>query len=286
MKGIILAGGSGTRLYPITKSVSKQLLPIYDKPMIYYSLSTLMLAGINDILVISTPEDEVNFSNLMGDGSNYGISISYEVQPKPEGIAQALIIAEKYLNNSPSALILADNIFYGDGLENKLARSCMMDHNTVFSYLVDDPERFGICEVDENNMVTSLVEKPESPKSNLAVTGLYFYDSNAPYIARNIKPSDRGELEITDVNIEYMKSKKLYSEILDDKFSWIDAGTQSSFLEASNFVKNIEDRQGIKICCPEEIAFKKGLISSEKLNNIAEKYPNSEYGKYLKKVIS
>ena len=162
----------------------------------------------------------------------------------------------------------------------------MMDHNTVFSYLVDDPERFGICEVDENNMVTSLVEKPESPKSNLAVTGLYFYDSNAPYIARNIKPSDRGELEITDVNIEYMKSKKLYSEILDDKFSWIDAGTQSSFLEASNFVNNIEDRQGIKICCPEEIAFKKGLISSEKLNNIAEKYPNSEYGKYLKKVIS
>ncbi len=285
-KGIILAGGKGTRLYPLTVSVTKCILPIYDKPMIYYSLSTLMLAGINDILVISTPEDEVNFSNLMGDGSNYGISISYEVQPKPEGIAQALIIAEKYLNNSPSALILADNIFYGDGLENKLARSCMMDHNTVFSYLVDDPERFGICEVDENNMVTSLVEKPESPKSNLAVTGLYFYDSNAPYIARNIKPSDRGELEITDVNIEYMKSKKLYSEILDDKFSWIDAGTQSSFLEASNFVKNIEDRQGIKICCPEEIAFKKGLISSEKLNNIAEKYPNSEYGKYLKKVIS
>lgn len=285
-KGIILAGGRGTRLYPLTASVTKCILPIYDKPMIYYSMATLISSDIKDILIISTPEDSKNFSNLFGDGSSLGINISYDVQPKPEGIAQALIIAEKFLNNDPSALILADNIFYGDGLETKLTRCCREEHNTVFSYIVSDPERFGVCEIDKNNKVISLEEKPKNPKSNLAVTGLYFYDSDAPSIAKDIKPSRRGELEITDVNIEYMKLNKLYSETLDEKFTWIDAGTQASFLEASNFVKSIEDSTSVKICCPEEIALRKGLITSESLEVLSEKYPNSEYGKYLKRIIN
>ena len=284
-KGIILAGGKGTRLYPLTKSTSKCILPVYDKPMIYYSLATLMLSGIRDILVISTPDDIKNYSNLIGDGKNFGINVSYEVQPSPDGIAQALIIAEDFLTNRPSALMLADNIFYGDGLESKLVESSMRDSSTVFSYEVHDPERFGICEIDGNNRVISLEEKPAKPKSNLAVTGLYFYDSDAPQIAKNIKPSDRGELEITDVNIEYMKSNNLFSEVLNDSYMWIDAGTQESFLMASNYVKSVEDKTGMKILCPEEIAFKKGYISSDDLNKIAEEYSNSEYGKYLKKLI-
>ena len=285
-KGIILAGGKGTRLYPLTKSTSKCILPVYDKPMIYYSLATLMMSGIRDILVISTPDDIKNYSNLIGDGENFGIDVSYEIQPSPDGIAQALIIAENFLTNHPSALMLADNIFYGDGLESKLVESSMRDSSTVFSYEVHDPERFGICEIDGNNRVISLEEKPAKPKSNLAVTGLYFYDSDAPQIAKNIEPSDRGELEITDVNIEYMKSNNLYSEVLDDSYMWIDAGTQESFLMASNYVKSVEDETGIKILCPEEIAFKKGFISSEDLDKIAEEYSNSEYGKYLKKVVT
>ena len=285
-KGIILAGGKGTRLYPLTKSTSKCILPVYDKPMIYYSLATLMMSGIRDILVISTPDDIKNYSNLIGDGENFGIDVSYEIQPSPDGIAQALIIAENFLTNHPSALMLADNIFYGDGLESKLVESSMRDSSTVFSYEVHDPERFGICEIDGNNRVISLEEKPAKPKSNLAVTGLYFYDSDAPQIAKNIEPSDRGELEITDVNIEYMKSNKLYSEVLNDNYMWIDAGTQESFLMASNYVKSVEDKTGIKILCPEEIAFKKGFISSDDLNKIAEEYSNSEYGKYLKKLIA
>ena len=285
-KGIILAGGKGTRLYPLTKSTSKCILPVYDKPMIYYSLATLMMSGIRDILVISTPDDIKNYSNLIGDGENFGINVSYEIQPSPDGIAQALIIAENFLTNHPSALMLADNIFYGDGLESKLVESSMRDSSTVFSYEVHDPERFGICEIDGNNRVISLEEKPAKPKSNLAVTGLYFYDSDAPQIAKNIEPSDRGELEITDVNIEYMKSNKLYSEVLNDNYMWIDAGTQESFLMASNYVKSVEDKTGIKILCPEEIAFKKGFISSDDLNKIAEEYSNSEYGKYLKKLIA
>ena len=285
-KGIILAGGKGTRLYPLTKSTSKCILPVYDKPMIYYSLATLILSGIRDILVISTPEDIKNYSNLIGDGKNFGINVSYEIQPSPEGIAQALIIAENFLTNQPSALMLADNIFYGDGLESKLIESSMRDSSTVFSYEVHDPERFGICEIDGDNRVISLEEKPAKPKSNLAVTGLYFYDSDAPQIAKNIEPSDRGELEITDVNIEYMKSNNLYSEVLNDSYMWIDAGTQDSFLMASNYVKSIEDKTGMKILCPEEIAFKKGFISSEDLAKIAEEYSNSEYGKYLKKIIA
>ena len=285
-KGIILAGGKGTRLYPLTKSTSKCILPVYDKPMIYYSLATLMMSGIRDILVISTPDDIKNYSNLIGDGKNFGINVSYEIQPSPDGIAQALIIAENFLTNHPSALMLADNIFYGDGLESKLVESSMRDSSTVFSYEVHDPERFGICEIDGNNRVISLEEKPAKPKSNLAVTGLYFYDSDAPQIAKNIEPSDRGELEITDVNIEYMKSNNLYSEVLNDSYMWIDAGTQESFLMASNYVKSVEDKTGIKILCPEEIAFKKGFISSDDLSKIAEEYSNSEYGKYLKKLIA
>ena len=285
-KGIILAGGTGTRLYPLTKSTSKCILPVYDKPMIYYSLATLLMSGIRDILVISTPEDVKNYSNLIGDGKNFGINVSYDIQPTPDGIAQALIIAENFLTNQPSALMLADNIFYGDGLESKLVESSMRDSSTVFSYEVHDPERFGICEIDGNNRVISLEEKPAKPKSNLAVTGLYFYDSDAPQIAKNIEPSDRGELEITDVNIEYMKSNNLYSEVLNDSYMWIDAGTQESFLMASNYVKSVEDKTGMKILCPEEIAFKKGYISSDDLNKIAEEYSNSEYGKYLKKLIA
>ena len=285
-KGIILAGGKGTRLYPLTKSTSKCILPVYDKPMIYYSLAILMMSGIRDILVISTPDDIKNYSNLIGDGKNFGINVSYEIQPSPDGIAQALIIAENFLTNHPSALMLADNIFYGDGLESKLVESSMRDSSTVFSYEVHDPERFGICEIDGNNRVISLEEKPVKPKSNLAVTGLYFYESDAPQIAKNIEPSDRGELEITDVNIEYMKSNNLYSEVLDDSYTWIDAGTQESFLMASNYVKSVEDKTGTKILCPEEIAFKKGFISSDDLRKIAEEYSNSEYGKYLKKLIA
>ena len=285
-KGIILAGVKGTRLYQLTKSTSKCILPVYDKPMIYYSLATLLMSGIRDILVISTPEDVKNYSNLIGDGKNFGINVSYDIQPTPDGIAQALIIAENFLTNQPSALMLADNIFYGDGLESKLVESSMRDSSTVFSYEVHDPERFGICEIDGNNRVISLEEKPAKPKSNLAVTGLYFYDSDAPQIAKNIEPSDRGELEITDVNIEYMKSNNLYSEVLNDSYMWIDAGTQESFLMASNYVKSIEDKTGMKILCPEEIAFKKGYISSDDLNKIAEEYSNSEYGKYLKKLIA
>ena len=285
-KGIILAGGKGTRLYPLTKSTSKCILPVYDKPMIYYSLATLMMSGIRDILVISTPDDIKNYSNLIGDGKNFGINVTYEIQPSPDGIAQALIIAENFLTNHPSALMLADNIFYGDGLESKLVESSLRESSTVFSYEVHDPERFGICEIDDNNRVISLEEKPEKPKSNLAVTGLYFYDSDAPQIAKNIEPSDRGELEITDVNIEYMKSNNLYSEVLNDSYMWIDAGTQESFLMASNYVKSVEDKTGMKILCPEEIAFKKGFISSDDLSKIAEEYSNSEYGKYLTKLIT
>mgnify|MGYP001999211187 FL=1 len=285
-KGIILAGGKGTRLYPLTKSTSKCILPVYDKPMIYYSLATLLMSGIRDILVISTPEDVKNYSNLIGDGKNFGINVSYDIQPTPDGIAQALIIAENFLTNQPSALMLADNIFYGDGLESKLVESSMRDSSTVFSYEVHDPERFGICEIDGNNRVISLEEKPAKPKSNLAVTGLYFYDSDAPQIAKNIEPSDRGELEITDVNIEYMKLNNLYSEVLNDSYMWIDAGTQESFLLASNYVKSVEDKTGKKILCPEEIAFNKGFISSDDLRRTAEEYSNSEYGKYLKKLIA
>ncbi len=285
-KGIILAGGSGTRLYPLTLASTKCLLPVYDKPMIYYSISTLMLADIKDILIITTPCDHDVFKKLLGDGADWGITLTYEIQPNPEGIAQALIIGEKHIKNGPCALMLADNIFYGNGFSEKLLNASRSSHNTLFSYSVSDPERFGICELAEDRKVISLEEKPAMPKSNLAVTGLYFYDENAAEISKNIKPSKRGELEITDVNIEYMKLDNLYSEILGRGYAWIDAGTNQSYLDASNFVYTIEKRQGLKIACPEEIAYKKGYISSEKLNELAQKYIKSDYGKYLINLIS
>ena len=284
-KGIILAGGSGTRLYPLTLASTKCLLPVYDKPMIYYSLSTLMLADITEILIITTPSDLTAFKNLLGDGSEWGISLSYEIQPKPEGIAQALIIGEKHIKNNPSALMLADNIFYGSGFSEKLQNATNSRNNTLFSYTVSDPERFGVCELDKDKKVIGLEEKPKIPKSNLAVTGLYFYDDNVSEIAKSIKPSKRGELEITDVNIEYMKQSNLYSEILGRGFAWIDAGTNQSYLDASNFVYTIEKRQGLKISCPEEIAFKKGWITSDKLFKLSQKFMKSDYGKYLMKLL-
>ena len=280
-KGIILAGGSGTRLYPLTLATTKCMLPVYDKPMIYYSISTLMLSGIKDILIISTPEDSDIFHRLLDDGSQWGINFSFETQPKPEGIAQALTIGEKFLNNNPCALMLADNIFYGSGFSEKLINANLSNTNTLFSYEVPDPERFGVCSLDSKRKVISLEEKPKNPSSNLAVTGLYFYDSNSSYIAKTIKPSDRGELEITDVNIEYMKSGNLYSEILGRGFTWMDAGTNQSYMDASNFVYAIEKRNGQKIACPEEIAFNKGFISSEELECLGQKLKKSDYGKYL-----
>ena len=280
-KGIILAGGSGTRLYPLTLATTKCMLPVYDKPMIYHSISTLMLSGIKDILIISTPEDKDNFHRLLGDGSQWGMNFSFEIQPKPEGIAQALTIGEKFLNDNPCALMLADNIFYGSGFTEKLTHANTSNNNTLFSYEVPDPERFGVCILDDERKVISLEEKPKNPSSNLAVTGLYFYDANASYIAKGIKPSGRGELEITDVNIEYMKLGNLYSEILGRGFTWMDAGTNQSFMDASNFVYSIEKRNRKKIACPEEIAFKKGFISAEELESLGEKLKKSDYGKYL-----
>ena len=280
-KGIILAGGSGTRLYPLTLATTKCMLPVYDKPMIYHSISTLMLSGIKDILIISTPEDKDIFPRLLGDGSQWGMNFSFEIQPKPEGIAQALTIGEKFLNDNPCALMLADNIFYGSGFTEKLTNANTSNNNTLFSYEVPDPERFGVCILDDERKVISLEEKPKNPSSNLAVTGLYFYDANASYIAKGIKPSGRGELEITDVNIEYMKLGNLYSEILGRGFTWMDAGTNQSFMDASNFVYSIEKRNRKKIACPEEIAFKKGFISAEELECLGEKLKKSDYGKYL-----
>ena len=280
-KGIILAGGKGTRLAPLTLATTKCLLPIFDKPMIYYSISTLMLASIENILIITTPEDSKAFQNLLGDGSDWGINLSFEIQPKPEGIAQALIIADSFVAGNPSCLILGDNLFYGSGLEEKLSSASKSVNNNLFSYRVNDPERFGICEINSDKKVISLEEKPLRPKSNLAVTGLYFYDQDAAKIAKSIQPSDRGELEITDVNIEYMKLGKLFSETLDEDFMWIDAGTNKSFLDASNFVFTTEQDQGIKVACPEEIAYRKGLISKEKLEELSHRISNSDYGKYL-----
>lgn len=284
-KGIILAGGRGTRLAPLTHVTTKCLLPIYDKPMIYYSITTLMLAGIKDILIITTPEDSDSFKNLLGDGSDWGINLLFAIQPKPEGIAQALIIAEDFIDGNPSCLILGDNIFYGSGLEEKLINASLSKNNNLFSFEVNDPERFGVCEIDSDKKVISLEEKPSMPKSNLAVTGLYFYDNNASDIAKTVQPSLRGELEITDLNIEYMKSDKLFSETLGENFMWIDAGTNKSFLDASNFVFTIEKNQDIKISCPEAVAYSKGLISAEKLDELSQKMRNSEYGKYLQRLL-
>ena len=284
-KGIILAGGSGTRLYPLTMVTSKQLLPIYDKPMIYYPLSTLMLAGIRDILIISTPQDLPNFERLLGDGSRYGINISYKVQPSPDGLAQAFILGEEFIGEDNCAMILGDNIFHGNGLTNQLKKAVENEGRaTVFGYYVDDPERFGVVEFDDNGKVISLEEKPEIPKSNYAVTGLYFYDNKVCEYAKSLKPSPRGELEITDLNKIYLEKEKLDVITLGRGYGWLDTGTVDSLSEASEYVRVIENRQGLKISCIEEISYKNGWINKEILLESAVKYGKSPYGQHLKNV--
>lgn len=285
MKGIILAGGSGTRLYPLTMVTSKQLLPVYDKPMIYYPLSTLMLAGIRDILIISTPTDLPNFERLLGDGSRYGINLSYAVQPSPDGLAQAFLIGEEFIDGDSCAMVLGDNIFYGSGLKKHLREAASRENGaTVFGYYVDDPERFGIVEFDENGKAISIEEKPKNPKSNYCVTGLYFYDNRVVEMAKKVKPSARGELEITDLNKLYLEEDSLNVVTLGRGYAWLDTGTMDALSEATEFVKVIENRQGIQISAVEEIAYKNGWISREKLIESAEKYGKSPYGEHLKKV--
>ena len=284
-KGIILAGGSGTRLYPVTEVISKQLLPVYDKPMIYYPLSTLMLAGIKEILIISTPADLPKFSALLGDGNAWGINLHYAEQPSPDGLAQAFIIGKKFLGDSPSALILGDNIFYGSDLERQLNVARAKPRGaTVFAYHVSDPEKYGVVAFDESEQVSSLEEKPEMPKSNYAVTGLYFYDNQVIEIAESIKPSVRGELEITDVNRVYMKQSSLNVQVLGRGYAWLDTGSHDSLIDAGNFIQTIERRQGLKICCPEEIAYRCGYIDSTQLRVLAAPLMKSGYGQYLSKL--
>lgn len=286
MRGIILAGGSGTRLYPLTMVTSKQLLPVYDKPMIYYPLSTLMLAGIRDILIISTPKDLPNFKNLLGDGSRYGINLSYKEQPSPDGLAQAFILGEEFIGDDNCAMILGDNIFHGNGLINQLKKAVENEGRaTVFGYYVDDPERFGIVEFNEDGKVISLEEKPSDPKSNYAVTGLYFYDNKVCEYAKTLKPSARGELEITDLNKIYLEKGKLDVITLGRGYGWLDTGTVDSLTEASEYVKVIETRQGLKIACLEEISYRNGWIDKETVLESAVKYGKSPYGEHLKNVV-
>lgn len=289
MKGIVLAGGSGTRLYPVTKAISKQLLPIYDKPMVYYPISVLMLAGIRDILIISTPEDISKFENLLSDGSQFGVNFSYKIQPSPDGLAQAFILGEDFIGNDSAALVLGDNVFYGQSfsktLQNAVNRVETSGGATVFGYRVRDPQRFGVVEFDENGKALSIEEKPKNPKSNYAVTGLYFYDNKVVEYAKNLKPSSRGELEITDLNNIYLKNNKLHVELLGRGFAWLDTGTHESLLQAGQYVQTVENNQGIKIACLEEIAYNMGFLKKEDIEKISSQYKNNEYYGYIKSLI-